>query len=102
MGVDGAGLGAADRANFTVRDGVEQLGLQFRLKVSDLIEKDRAAVGDFKEALASLGGTGECAAQVAKKLGFEERGRQRAGVHVDEWLAAARSLIVDRSGDEVL
>ena len=70
--------------------------------LADLVEEERAAVGDLEEAAALGVGAGEGAAHVAEERGLEQRlGDGGAGLG-DERLAAARAVVVDGARDELL
>ncbi len=69
---------------------------------ADLVEEERAAVGDFEEAFLRGDRRGEGALHVAEERGLEQLGRHGAGVDGDEGLVAARRIGVDGLGDELL
>ena len=48
--------------------------------LADLVEKERAAVGQLEAAFASVDRAGERALLVAEELRFDERVRQRRAV----------------------
>ena len=56
-------------------------GLQIHRHVGDLIEEQRAAVGQFEAADTIHLGVGECALDVPEQLAFKNAFRQAAGVH---------------------
>src|SRR6185369_5254383 len=64
-----------DAKNFAL--GVEAHG-------ADLVEKQGAAIGDFKQALLGGDGAGKRAFDVPEKSGFKQVGRHGAGVHRNE------------------
>jgi hypothetical protein len=68
----------------------EQLGLHLGREVADLVEEERAAVGQLEQPALGLLGVGERAALVAEQLGAEEGGRQLGAVDGDEGLPGAR------------
>jgi hypothetical protein len=49
-------------------DHSKQCNLSFRGKLADLIEKNRAFVGQLKTALTALHGAGKCHLLVAKQF----------------------------------
>ena len=51
----------------------QQLGLQRRRQLADLVEEQRAAVGLLERPTLPLGGAGERAALVAEELALEQR-----------------------------
>ncbi len=60
----------------------------------------RAGVGRFEAAGAVVDGAGECAADVAEELAFEQAFAERAAVDADERAVAALAEVVDCMGDE--
>ena len=69
---------------------------------ADLVEEDRAAVG--QRELAALGHrrAGEGAADVAEQLRFEQRLRNRRAVDLDERHVALRAAVVDEPRHHLL
>ena len=100
--VDGARSARSEDLVGAVLEHAQQFHLRGRIDLADLVEKDRAAVGDFEAALAILPRVGERAAHVAEHLALEQRRRNPAEVHFDERAAAAAAVGVDRFGDELL
>ena len=86
------GLARADRLDFALLDGAQQLHLRRRRQFADLIKKQGAAVGLDEFAGVALGGAGEGAFLVAEQDRLDEIFRHRAAIDRDERLAAARSL----------
>ena len=66
--VDGPGLGLADRAHLALLQHPQQLHLQLRRHVADLIKKDAAAIGGGEQPLVVARRAGEGAAPVAEQL----------------------------------
>ena len=58
----------------------QQLHLHDRAHLADLVEEDRALLGDLDQPLLVAVGAGERAAHVAEQLGVEQRLGQRAAV----------------------
>ena len=85
----------ADRAHLALLQHAQQLHLERRRQLADLVEEQRAAVGRPEEAgLALVVGAGEGALLVAEQLALEQRLGQRAAVDGDErraWRAARSS-----------
>ena len=84
-----------------VLQDAQDLGLHVHAHGADLVEEERAAVGDFEEAFFGGDGGGEGAFDVAEEGGFEQVGRDGAGVDGDEGLVAARRVGVEGLGDEL-
>ena len=81
---------------------MQQLGLQRRLHLADLVQHQRAAVRLLELADARRRGAGEGAALVAEQLALEELGRQRRAVHLHERPVAPRRALVDGARDQLL
>jgi hypothetical protein len=95
-------LVAADVHEAAVLKDAEDLGLHVHAHGADLVEEEGATVGYFEEAFLGGDGGGEGSALVAEEGGFEEFGGDGAGVDGDEGLVAARGVLVDGLGDELL
>ena len=74
----------AERLDFALLQDAQQLGLQPDAHRADLVEKDRAAVGQRELAFLGGRGSGERAPDVAEQLRFEQRFRNRRAVDLDE------------------
>ena len=90
--VDAARLRFAERAHFLLLEDAQQLDLERQRQLADLVEEERAAVGLDEEAAPRAVGAGEGALGVPEELALEQRLGNRAAVHRDEGLAAARRL----------
>ena len=95
-------LVAAKLGELGVLQDVQQLGLQRRLHLADLVEEDRAGVRLLELADARRRGAGEGALLVAEQLALEQLRRQRGAVHLHErracaverwWIARATSSL---------
>src|SRR5690348_12959414 len=69
--------------------------------MTHFVQEKRAAIGKFKETRL-----GDCRARerpflVTEQLTFEELLGYRRAVDVDEWRAAPRTIVVDRSCDQL-
>src|SRR5690606_16424325 len=62
---------SADALELALLQHAQQLGLEGRRDVSDLVEEQSAAVGELETPLSERRRAGESAALVAEKLGFE-------------------------------
>ena len=80
----------------------QQLDLQGRCQLTDLVEKQRAAIGLLETAAAQAVGAGEGALLVAEQFGFEQFGRDRRGVERDKRLAGTRTVLVQRARHQFL
>ncbi len=79
---------AAERAERPLLQHAQQLGLRGRRHLGDLVEEQRAAVGEFEAALAARDGAGERALLVAEQLALEQRVRDGRAVERHERLPA--------------
>ena len=100
--VDLAVARSADGADRATLDGIEELGLQRELHMSDFVEEDGPPVGGLEEAPLVAACVGKRALDVSEKLGFDEVFRQRRAVDVNEWPRGPRAAIVKSTSDEVL
>jgi hypothetical protein len=65
-------------------ENAEQLDLDRKRKLADLVEKERAAVGELETAAAPFVGAGEGAALVAEKFALDDRLGKGGAVDRDE------------------
>ncbi len=100
--VDPDGPGVAERPDLLVLERAQQLHLERGRRVPDLVEQDRAAVCMLEEPALVAVRPGEGALAVAEELALEQRVGQRPAVDRDEEVPAARALLVDRAGHELL
>src|SRR6185369_11592088 len=92
----------ADRLEHAVLEHAQQLHLQLRAHVADLVEEDRAAVGQTEPAHARADRAREGAALVTEHLALEQILRYRAAMHRDQALQAPPAARVDGLRDEFL
>src|SRR5678815_1811539 len=77
--VDGDGLRRADGPDLTALERAQELGLQARRHLADLVEQQRPAMGFLEQPLLVRGRAGEGPLDVAEELRLEERlGERRA------------------------
>ena len=95
-------LNAAEVHEAAVLQHAQNLGLRVHAHGGDLVEEERAAVGDFEEALLGRDGRSERALDVAEERGLEQLRRHGAGVDGHKGLVAARRVGVNGLGDELL
>src|SRR5689334_11213280 len=93
---------AADAANGPLLQRPEQLPLQHEWQVSDFVEEQRAPISKFEQPWLCDGRASERTFLVAEQLTLEQLVGNRRAVDVDEWRAAAWSVVVNRSGHELL
>ena len=82
--VELAHAAAADALRLVLLQDAQQLDLQVRGEIGDLVEEDRAAVGEFELPGACPDGVGEGAAFVAEQLALRQPGRDRRAVDADQ------------------
>ena len=87
--VDGAGALLADALELALLQHAQQLGLQLERDLADLVEEQRAAVGELEAADAVAQRAGERALLVAEELALEQLARDRRAVDADQRPVAA-------------
>ena len=100
--VDGDARRAADPLHGPALEHAQELRLQIEIEVADLVEEHRAAAGALERADPLAIRSGERAALMPEQLAREQRARRRGEVDDDERAVAARALLVDRRGGEIL
>jgi hypothetical protein len=96
LGPDGS-----HRPDLPVLQEPEQLDLEARRQVADLVQQERAPVGELDETALPAGvGSRECALRVAEELRLEEAVRDRPTVHLDEGPSGPARALVDQTGKE--
>src|SRR5439155_193572 len=100
--IDRAGAVLAHRADLALLQHAQELRLERRAGLRDLVEKEGAAARHLEEALAVLGGAREGAAAVAEELALEQPLGERGTVDGDEEVVAARSAGVDGACHQLL
>ena len=88
----GSGSSPPTRSKVPSCEHAQELGLQRRVEIADLVEEERAAAGRLEAARAARGRAGERALLVAEELALDQRRRQRREVDGDERLARARRV----------
>src|SRR6185503_15956652 len=86
---------AAHALELLFLEDAQELGLQVGRDLADLVQQERAAVGELEATLAHLVRAGEGAALVTEELRLEQLLRQRRAVHADERTVLARAVLVD-------
>src|SRR4029077_4301641 len=74
---------AADSRKGAILQDVKQLGLELRVKIADLVEKDGSVIGRFELADLELMRPGEGAALMAEQLALQQILRNRRAVDGD-------------------
>src|SRR5690606_26495157 len=100
--VDVPRLLLADALERAFLEHAQQLALELERDLADLVEKQRAAVGELEAADAVAQRTRKRTAHVTEKLALEQVPRDRRAVHADQRALAPRARIVDRARDQFL
>src|SRR5213079_3622399 len=90
-------LAAGDALEPLVLEDAQDLGLELERHVADLVEEQRAAVGELELAFLLLGRAGERALLVAEQLALEQTLRDGGAVDRDVRLARAWRQRMDRA-----
>jgi hypothetical protein len=93
---------AADALEAAVFDDAQQLFLHGERGVGDLVEKERAAIGELEARQPPAQRPGEGARLVAEELAVEQPLGEGGAVQLDEGLVPARREVVEAGGDELL
>ena len=93
---------ASQSFEFPLLEDPQQLGLHVQRNVTDLVEKERAAVPQFEPAGPARRGPGERALLVPEQFALEESRRERRHAHPDERAFASGTEIVNRARDQLL
>ena len=93
---------AAQPPEFPLLQDAQQLDLRHRHHLGDLVEEQRAAIGELETAGAPIGGAGERAALVPEDLALEQRFRDRRAVDRDKRRVGARAELMDGLRDQLL
>ena len=93
--------GSPDPLEFPFLQDAQQFDLHRRRTLADLIEEQRTAIGDLETSGFHLHGLGKCAFLMAKELAFQHALCQRRAIDFDEGFFPARTVLVDRTGNEL-
>ncbi len=100
--VDGDAMGSADRADLLFLQGAQQLGLQIKRQLANLIEKDRASLGRSQQTVLGTIGAGERAFHVAEELTLHQRGHQGTAVDGNERAIGVGAIGMNRARHQLL
>ena len=95
-------LGAAEPLELALLQHAQQLDLDVRVHVADLVEEQRAAVGPLEAPLLARRRAGERPFLVAEQLRLDQRVGQRRAADLHERLGCALRVVVDRLRDQLL
>ncbi len=91
-----------DALELALLQRAQELHLHLDRDLADLVEEERAAVGELEAPRLARHGAGERAALVAEELALDELLRDGRAVDLDERLVLAARVLVQRAGDELL
>src|SRR5207247_1719214 len=100
--VDRVRLAAADAQGLALLQRAQELHLDVRRDLGDLVEEERAAVGALEAAGARRDGAREGALLVAEELALEDTLGEGLHVDGDERAADALAPVVEQAGDQLL
>jgi hypothetical protein len=80
----------------------KQFGLKLRRNIADLIQEERAFIGQLEAAKLLRDSSSECSLFVAKKLAFQKIEWNGGAVQLDKWAPAPRADIVNGTRDQLL
>ena len=93
---------ATDAVELLLLQDAQELDLQVLVELSDLVEEDRAVVGELELAELAPHRTCEGAFLVAEELRFEQGAGDGAAVDADERATAPAARVVDALRDDLL
>src|SRR6185312_4053777 len=77
----------------------EQLWLELRIQIANLVEKDTPTLGDVEEAWPKCVGAVRGSQLLPEELRVERRSRQRGAVDLHQWPLSSHTGPMDRFGD---
>jgi len=93
---------ATDPHELALLDDSQELRLQGRRELADLVQEDRALIRELELPELLLDRVGERASLVPEELAFEQILGDGGAVERDERLLGSRALVVQGLGDELL
>src|SRR5437016_13845032 len=82
-------------------ENAKKLHLRLEGQLADLVEEDRAAIGELEAADAALQGTGEGTLHMSEQLALDQTRGDCTAVHLHQRTVAAGAAVVDRAGDQL-
>src|SRR5215813_10165840 len=92
----------AETFEFVLLQHAEELWLHLQGHLADLVEEQRAAVGELEASDPLCGRAGEGAAFVAEQLALEQGRRNGGAVELHERPSAPTAGVVNRAGNQLL
>src|ERR1700745_3820073 len=96
------GLRAAQALELLFLKGAKQFGLQLEADIADLVQEQRAVIGQFEAALLLHQCPGKGAPFVSEELAFEQARRNRGAINFDKRAVPPGAVAVDRPRDQLL
>ena len=93
---------AAEPSHGLVFEQLQQLDLDARIDVADLVEKERPARSRFDQPDLALLGVGECATLVTEQLGLEQLPGYRRAIDLDQRRVRALAAEMQRARNQLL
>src|SRR4029450_3612990 len=85
-----------------VSERLERLALERQGQLTDLIDEERARVGQGENTVSMLDRSRERAASMPEELTLHQSLGDRRAVQGDEWAIPAWAIAMNRAGDEFL
>src|SRR5262245_3816621 len=95
-------FGAAQALEDAGLQNAQEPPLYLQRDLADLVQKDRAAVGQLEAPRLGRLGAGESALLVAEQLALDQRGRERRAVDYNEGASVAQAALVNGVGEQLL
>src|SRR5262249_18061313 len=96
------GLAAAHLEELAALDDSQELGLERRAQLAQLVDEEGPGVGQREDAFTMLRRAGERALHVAEQVALHQPFGNRRAVERDQRPIAPGARVVDRAGDELL
>ena len=94
--------GVADRRDFPVLDGPQQLDLKARRDVADFVQEHGPAAGELEQPLSVLDRPRERPLYVPEQFALDQAGAECGQADRQERAVAAAAMAMDRPGDQLL
>jgi hypothetical protein len=95
-------LGGAEPLELALLQDAQELGLKVEGQVADLVQEQRATVGQLEASLLPREGAREGPLLVSEELALDERAGEGGAVHPHQGTGLATTAAVKGTGDELL
>jgi hypothetical protein len=85
----------SDSIKLAILEHLEQFGLKSKIHIADLIQKNRAAIGQLKLSGITFEGARKRASLIAEQFAFHEFGWERCTIQFQEDLPSTKRMIVN-------